>query len=89
MAQFDAIWKGFFPQAAEVLAAEDPASTARLAQAGARWLRHTFGSHAIARGVALDVVQHRLGHASLATTSVYVHAEDARIARELDQAGMY
>lgn len=89
VAQLDAIWKGFFAQAAGVLAAEDPAGAARLAQASAHWLRHTFGSHAIARGVALDVVQHQLGHASLATTSVYVHAEDARRARELDQAGMY
>ncbi|WP_354677116.1 site-specific integrase, partial [Cupriavidus plantarum] len=71
------------------LKTEDAAAAARLAQASAHWLRHTFGSHAIARGVALDVVQHQLGHASLATTSVYVHAEDARRARELDQAGMY
>jgi len=89
VAQLDAIWKGFFAQAADVLAEEDPAGAARLAQASAHWLRHTFGSHAIARGVALDVVQHQLGHASLATTSIYVHAEDARRARELDQAGMY
>ncbi|BDB27308.1 tyrosine-type recombinase/integrase [Cupriavidus sp. P-10] len=89
VAQLDAIWKGFFAQAAEVLATEDPAGAARLAQASAHWLRHTFGSHAIARGVALDVVQHQLGHASLATTSVYVHVEDARRARELDRAGMY
>ena len=89
VAQLDAIWKGFFAQAADVLKTEDAAAAARLAQASAHWLRHTFGSHAIARGVALDVVQHQLGHASLATTSVYVHAEDARRARELDQAGMY
>ncbi|WP_423194598.1 tyrosine-type recombinase/integrase [Cupriavidus sp. H18C2] len=89
VAQLDAIWKGFFVQAADVLAEEEPAGAVRLAQASAHWLRHTFGSHAIARGVALDVVQHQLGHASLATTSVYVHAEDARRARELDQAGMY
>ncbi|CAG9166092.1 Tyrosine recombinase XerC [Cupriavidus pampae] len=89
VSQLDAIWKGFFAQAAAVLETEDPAAAARLTQASAHWLRHTFGSHAIARGVALDVVQHQLGHASLATTSVYVHAEDARRARELDQAGMY
>ncbi|MGO4281183.1 MULTISPECIES: tyrosine-type recombinase/integrase [unclassified Cupriavidus] len=89
VAQLDAIWKGFFAQAAQAMAADDPAGAARLGQASAHWLRHTFGSHAIARGVALDVVQHQLGHASLATTSIYVHAEDARRARELDQAGMY
>ncbi|HBD37368.1 MAG TPA: hypothetical protein DC084_27670, partial [Cupriavidus sp.] len=36
--------------------------------------RHTAGAHAVARGVALEVVQQQFGHASLDTTSMYVLA---------------
>ncbi|BBQ03590.1 hypothetical protein BSFA1_87180 (plasmid) [Burkholderia sp. SFA1] len=44
--------------------------------------RHTFGTHAAAEDVPLDVVQRILGHASLQTTSIYVHAEKQRMLRE-------
>ena len=37
------------------------------------WLRHSHGSHALNRGAPIHVVQQKLGHASLATTSVYLH----------------
>ena len=33
--------------------------------------RHTCGSHAIAQGVPLNVVQQNFGHASLNTTTIY------------------
>jgi integrase/recombinase XerD len=38
------------------------------------WLRHSHASHAIARGAPLPLVQRTLGHASLATTGLYVHS---------------
>ncbi|AQH05247.1 integrase (plasmid) [Burkholderia sp. KK1] len=44
--------------------------------------RHTFGTHAAAEEVPLDVVQKILGHASLQTTSIYVQAEKHRMLRE-------
>jgi len=44
--------------------------------------RHTFGTHAAANDVPLDVVQRVLGHASLQTTSIYVQAEQQRMMRE-------
>lgn len=44
--------------------------------------RHTFGTHAAAEEVPLDVVQKILGHASLQTTSIYVQAEKQRMLRE-------
>ncbi|MFM0091663.1 site-specific integrase [Paraburkholderia sediminicola] len=44
--------------------------------------RHTFGTQAAANDVPLDVVQRVLGHASLQTTSIYVHAEQQRMMRE-------
>ena len=38
------------------------------------WLRHAFASHALDRGAPLPLVQAGLGHASVATTSRYLHA---------------
>jgi site-specific recombinase XerD len=37
----------------------------------------------VAAGVPLDVVGALLGHASLTTTSQYVHAESHRVAKEM------
>ena len=37
------------------------------------WLRHAHATHALNRGAPVHVVQGTLGHASLATTSRYVH----------------
>ncbi|MEB2500786.1 phage integrase family protein [Burkholderia cenocepacia] len=44
--------------------------------------RHTVGTQMLAAGVALEVVQRTLGHASLGTTSIYVSPEEARMRRE-------
>lgn len=38
------------------------------------WLRHAHASHALDRGAPIHVVQSSLGHASLSSTSRYVHA---------------
>jgi site-specific recombinase XerD len=57
---------------------EDPKAAERIREASTHWLRHTYGSHAAARGVPQDVLQANLGHESLATTSIYVRAEKAR-----------
>jgi integrase/recombinase XerD len=38
------------------------------------WLRHSHASHALDRGAPPQVVQQNLGHASLATTTRYLHA---------------
>jgi len=87
--QLHAILKRFFTGAAAARQEDDPASAARLARASAHWLRHSFGTHAVAHGVALDVVQSQLGHASLATTSVYVRAGAERRAQELERVGIF
>ncbi|WP_432260830.1 phage integrase family protein [Cupriavidus sp. TMH.W2] len=87
--QLHAIYKGFFKDTAHAMEKDDPVSAQRLAKASAHWLRHSFGNHAVAHGVALDVVQSQLGHASLATTSVYVHAETGRRAQELERTGLF
>lgn len=38
------------------------------------WLRHCHASHALDRGAPASLVQQTLGHASIATTSRYLHA---------------
>jgi integrase/recombinase XerD len=47
------------------------------------WLRHSHASHALDRGAPPQVVQKALGHASLATTTGYLHA------RKGDQSACY
>jgi site-specific recombinase XerD len=40
------------------------------------WLRHTVGSHMMDDQVDLRFVRDNLGHASISTTSQYLHADD-------------
>lgn len=42
-------------------------------KASPHWLRHAHASHALDRGAPVHLVQGTLGHASLSTTSRYVH----------------
>lgn len=46
-------------------------------------LRHAHGTHAVERGAPLHVVQHTMGHASIATTGRYLHA------RPTDSSSLY
>jgi site-specific recombinase XerD len=57
----------------------------RLLSARAHDLRHTFGTLAVADEMPVDVAQKILGHASLATTSIYVQAEQRRVAQEAEK----
>lgn len=71
--------KRFFTGVAVKLKAEARNRDADIfARASTHWLRHTHGSHAVAAGVPIDVVQQNLGHSSLATTTVYVRSNVAR-----------
>lgn len=63
--------KLFFSVCASALSADDRDASAALAAASSYWLRHTYGAHAVAAGVSLEVVQQNMGHTSLATTSRY------------------
>ena len=60
---------------------------AQLAGASTHWLRHTFGTRAIARDVPLDVIQAQMGHASIqTTTAIYGRAPIKRRVDELGKA---
>ena len=72
----------------------DPSAVWRIVKAAAaraglpdgtspHWLRHSHASHSLDRGAPLSLVQQGLGHASVATTSKYLHA------RPSDGAGRY
>lgn len=73
------VLKEVFGMAAERLRARGPqwqAQAEALASASAHWLRHTAGSHMTDGQIDLRFVRDNFGHASIATTSVYLHAED-------------
>ncbi|ODV43858.1 integrase [Cupriavidus sp. UYMMa02A] len=73
------IIKEVFGMAAERLRARGPEWAAQaevLATASAHWLRHTAGSHMSDGQVDLRHVRDNFGHASIATTSIYLHTED-------------
>ncbi len=64
---------------ADALAPADPTRAARLRRASTHWLRHTAATHQAEAGNPVHHIQHNLRHSSIATTSIYLHAEeDAR-----------
>ncbi|KPF43197.1 hypothetical protein IP87_16235 [beta proteobacterium AAP121] len=75
-----------FERCAARVAVQDRRAAERIAEASTHWLRHTYGSHAAAKGVPQDVLQANLGHESLATTSIYVRAEKGRRHRAVQDA---
>ncbi|REE18387.1 site-specific recombinase XerD [Paraburkholderia sp. BL27I4N3] len=82
------IVKDVFSGAAESLRAQDDdhvQRAARLEQASAHWLRHSAGSHMTDQQLDLRLVRDNLGHASLTTTSQYLHMDDDRRHRETDE----
>ncbi|MCY0854082.1 tyrosine-type recombinase/integrase [Cupriavidus sp. D39] len=73
------VLKEIFALAAERLRARGPdweSRAAVLASASAHWLRHTAGSHMTDQQVDLRFVRDNFGHASISTTSAYLHTED-------------
>ena len=72
--------KNVFRETASRLRALGPdheAAAAHVEQASAHWIRHTAGTHQ-SDNMDLKAVRDNLGHANIATTSIYVHTEDDR-----------
>lgn len=64
----------------------DQADKDKLRLASTHWLRHTRGSHLVSAGTPLKSVQDLLGHASLTTTSLYLHEELDQMDADLERA---
>ncbi len=80
------LWKvmqRFFASAAAVLETDNPAIAEKLRQASPHWMRHTHATHALARGAELTTVRDNLRHASISTTSIYLHGDDVKRARQI------
>ncbi|SAK61017.1 integrase family protein [Caballeronia temeraria] len=87
-AALHAIVKEVFAGAAARLRERDEVSAGRadlLEKASAHWLRHSAGSHMADRQVDLRMVRDTLGHASLTTTSLYLHIDDDRRHQETEE----
>ena len=80
------ITRRFFARAAEVIAADNPVLAEKLRRASPHWTRHTHATHALARGAELTTVRDNLRHASIATTSIYLHSDDVKRARQIRDA---
>ena len=66
--------------------AENRIQEAQLRSATPHWLRHTHASHALEGGADLTTVRDNQRHASLTTTSGYLHVDQARRSRQLGRA---
>jgi integrase len=72
--------KAFFAHCARLLRATGHDELANSFDAAStHWLRHSHARHAIQAGLPLELAQHHLGHASMATTAIY--ADRSTIAR--------
>ncbi|WP_087738351.1 site-specific integrase [Paraburkholderia piptadeniae] len=81
-----AVTRRFFRQVAEQVDGDHPALAGKLRRASPHWMRHSHATHALANGAELTTVRDNLRHASVATTSIYLHGDDVRRARQLSGA---
>ena len=80
------ITRRFFAKAAEVIKADNPVLAEKLRRASPHWTRHTHATHALARGAELTTVRDNLRHASIATTSIYLHSDEVKRAQQIRNA---
>ncbi len=76
----------FFETAAAAIEKDSPTAADKLRRATPHWLRHTHATHALDRGAELTSVRDNLRHASISTTSTYLHGDEAKRARQLEGA---
>ncbi|NUZ07575.1 site-specific integrase [Piscinibacter koreensis] len=77
------VLKRFFATVADVVEEGSPALAEKLRRATPHWTRHTHATHLLEGGAELTTVRDNLRHASLATTSMYLHTDDARRAKQV------
>jgi site-specific recombinase XerD len=77
------VMKRFFATAADVIGEANQAVAEKLRRATPHWMRHTHATHALQGGAELTAVRDNLRHASLSTTSMYLHSDDMQRARQM------
>jgi len=80
------VMRRFFLHAAHALEKVNASTADKLRRATPHWMRHTHATHALARGAELVTVRDNLRHASVATTSVYLHTDEVKRARQMGEA---
>jgi site-specific recombinase XerD len=80
------LMKRFFTTVATTIEKDAPATAEKLRRASPHWIRHTHATHALARGVELTTVRDNLRHASVATTSIYLHTDEVKRAQQIGAA---
>jgi site-specific recombinase XerD len=78
-----AILRRLFDQIAERVESKQPHFAEKLRAASPHWLRHTHATLALQGGAELVTVRDNLRHASVTTTSNYLHADETRRARQI------
>jgi integrase len=78
--------KSFFRQCAAALEGEgNTVAAARLRAATTHWLRHTHGTLGSRAGIRQSTIRDSLGHASIATTGIYLNDDLLERKREMEK----
>jgi len=80
------VLRRFFRLAADAIEADHPPLADKLRRASPHWMRHTHATHALGRGAELTTVRDNLRHASVSTTSIYLHSDEVKRARQIGDA---
>ncbi|WP_233860291.1 site-specific integrase [Paraburkholderia sp. HD33-4] len=80
------VLRRFFRLAADTIEADHPPLAEKLRRASPHWMRHTHATHALGRGAELTTVRDNLRHASVSTTSIYLHSDEVKRARQIGEA---
>lgn len=80
-----ALFNEIFKHAADTLRPKDPAGAEKLLAASTHWMRHTAATEMLNAGADIQTVRAVLGHDDIATTSIYSHAEDLKLHRDLNE----
>ncbi len=76
-------WEPAAAQRLRFVRTDSPAVAEKLRRATPHWMRHTHATHALQGGAELTAVRDNLRHASLSTTSMYLHSGDVKRARQM------
>lgn len=76
----------FLLLAASAIETDHPPLAEKLRRASPHWLRHTHATFALAHGAELTTVRDNLRHASVSTTSIYLHSDEVKRARQIGEA---